>query len=253
MIRCCICDDRPEDLSLLLEYAGAFSRAHPDLPLRTETFSSAGALLEAVRQRGGFDLYLLDVLMPGLNGLELARRLREQGDWGEILFLTVSREFAVDAFQVRAAGYLLKPVQQESFDREVLRCARTLLPLDGPSLFLRTRDGVRRVRHREITLIESFDHHRMVCLADGASLQVTATLSSLWQQLQPTGLFFRPHRAYLVNLEYVSGFSCTELRLTDGRRVPISRKLYAGLKEAYLRFAFAPPPAGAAGAGEETP
>ena len=78
MIRCCICDDRPEDLSLLLEYAGAFSRAHPDLPLRTETFSSAGALLEAVRQRGGFDLYLLDVLMPGLNGLELARRLREQ-------------------------------------------------------------------------------------------------------------------------------------------------------------------------------
>ena len=102
LIRCCICDDTPEDIRMIRRYADAFSREHPEYPLHIETFENAYDLLEALRKRGGYDLYLLDVVMAHMNGLDIARKIRERGDAAEILFLSVSREYVVEAFEVKA-------------------------------------------------------------------------------------------------------------------------------------------------------
>lgn len=114
MIRAAILDDRPADMADILGIARKFAATLP-YPLVLETFSSPYDLLEAVEEKGGFDVYFLDVIMPLMTGIEVAERLRRRGERCEIVFLTTSREYGVDAFDVRAAGYLVKPVSEQRF------------------------------------------------------------------------------------------------------------------------------------------
>lgn len=238
MIRMGICDDKNNDRKKLLEYAGAFAAAHPEHPLKAEAFASPYDLLQAAGDRGGFDLYLLDIIMPHLSGIDLAARIRERGEPAEILFLTTSREYAVEAFGVKASGYLLKPVQQADFDREVLGCIRNLAPGENPALLLKTRYGLRRVPIRELVMVESFNHRRVCTLADGTTVETPATLSSLYEQLRQYPCFFLPHRAYIINMDYVNGLTPAGLLMAGGQKVPISRNVYSKLKEAYMKYTF---------------
>lgn len=238
MIRCCICDDKSEETEKLREFAEGFSKEHPEFPLKTDVFLSPYDLLEAVRSQGGYDLYLLDIIMPHLSGIDIARRLREREEAAEILFLTVSREYAVEAFGVKASGYLLKPVEKEDFNREMLRCIQNLEPKENPSLVLKTREGLRKVSIRRIVSVESCNHRCICSLCEGTAIETPMTLSSLYEQLRVYPCFFQPHRAYIVNLDYVHGLSAKLLSLADGREIPVSRSLYRKLKEAYLNHVF---------------
>ena len=78
MLKLCICDDQPGDLERLEGFTAEFFQSRPDLPALVETFRSPFDLLERLEEKGGFDIYLLDILMPHLSGLELARKLRER-------------------------------------------------------------------------------------------------------------------------------------------------------------------------------
>lgn len=92
------------------------------------------------------------------------------------------------------------------------------------------------MRLTELVLVESFNHTRVCTLSDGSVLETPTTLASLYGQVKASGAFFMPHRAYIVNLAYVSGFSSSELQLASGKRVPIARGLSAKFKEAYLDY-----------------
>lgn len=120
MLRIGICDDNREDIARIRELAVRFSEEHPETPVQIQAYGQPYDLLDEVEKSGGFDLYLLDVVMPHMTGVALARRLRERKERAEILFLTVSKEYAVDAFSVKAAGYLIKPVSKPDFDGAVL-------------------------------------------------------------------------------------------------------------------------------------
>lgn len=238
MIRIGICDDSREDIKKLQEYAEWFSGEHTEIPLKTEAFTSPYDLLQTISEHGGYDLYLLDVIMPHLSGIDIARKVRERGETAEILFLTSSREYAVEAFGVKASGYLLKPVKKTDFEQEVLGCIRNLAPRENPAILLKNKKGVRKVHIQEMVTVESFNHSRVCTLSDGTTIETPVTLSSLYEQLREYPCFFLPHRAYIVNLEYVNGLTATELVLTNGRRIPISRNIYPKLKEAYMDYIF---------------
>lgn len=238
MIRIGICDDREEEIQKLQEYAEWLMEEYTEFQLHVDAFSSPYDLLQAASDRGGYDLYLLDIIMPHMTGIDLARILKERGEAAEILFLTVSREYAVEAFEVNASGYLIKPVKKADFKREVLRCINNLAPKENPAILLKTSEGIRKICIKELILIESFNHKRRCTLSDGTELETTATLSSLYEKLKKYPCFFLPHRAYIINLEHVNGLTSTELILTGGRRVPVSRNLYSKLKKAYLDYTF---------------
>ena len=238
MIRTCICEDNIADREALQDFARHFSKMYPAFALNVDTFSSGYELLECIEKNGGYDLYLLDVLMPHLTGIEIAQKIRERGEPGEILFITISREYAVEAFGVKAAGYLLKPVQQDAFVQQVLDCVKKIVPGGEPAILLKTREGVRKVLIRDLAMIESFNHSRVCTLADGTALETSATLSALRQALEKYPFFFAPHRAYIINLAYVNGLTSTDLVMMDGRQIPIARKKYTQLKEAYMDYMF---------------
>lgn len=239
MLTLCALDDDPKDLAQIRTLTENFAGEHPEFSLELRSFSSPYDLLEQVEARGGFDLYLLDVLMPHMAGLELARRLREREEPAEIVFLTSSREYALEAFDVAACGYLLKPVDAGRFDRTLLAALQRLTRTEDLCLLLKTRENsLRRIPFRDLVMVESFNHSRVCTLADGSEAVTADTLTSLMERLSGDRRFFCPHRAYIINLEYISALNAGHVLLSTGRRIPVPRANLPALKRAYMEYLF---------------
>lgn len=236
MLRVGICDDRQKDMDMIRTLAARFSDSHPEHPLDICAYASAYDLLDEVERTGGCDVYLLDILMPHMSGIELAQKIRKRGERAQILFLTSSREYGIEAIGVKAAGYLLKPIQEESFNEAMHTCIKELEPDRHPSLPVKTKQGLVRVQLAELISIESFNHICELTLSGGTKLETHARLSDLYEQLQENAGFIFPHRSYIVNMEYIRGIGGTGILMTDGRQLPISRKSYSDITAAYLDY-----------------
>lgn len=238
MLNVCICDDDPRDAAQVRALAEDFAQKHPEFPMKIEDFSSADDLLKRLGGKGEFDLYLLDVIMPCMGGIELARAIRARQETAEILFLTSSREYALDAFDVAAGGYLLKPVEEEKFHKVFLTAVQRLRKPENLSLLLKVKDCLRRIPFRELVAVESFNHDRVCTLADGSRAVTNDTLASLMERLSVDSRFFSPHRAYIINLEHITALNADSVLLSNGQRVPVSRANLPALKRAYLDYLF---------------
>ena len=151
--------------------------------------------------------------------------------------MTTSLEYGVDAFGVNAAGYLVKPFAKEDLAKVLDRVVGQVRRFDRPPLLIEINGGNRKVFSEDIVLIESFNHYRQVTLRDGQSLKTSATLGQLETMLSGYREFCSPHRAYIINLEYVKGIQSKELLLPD-RSVPIAKSAYKRFKEYYLQYCF---------------
>lgn len=231
MIEIALCDDNAEDISTVRAYAERFAAEHAEHPLRLTEFVSARELLERVETGGGFDLYLLDVMMPEMSGIQLAETLRGRGEHAEIVFLTVSRDYAVDAFSVRAGGYLLKPVSRDQFDETMLWTVQKLAREKNEVLTVKTKDGLRRIQIHKIVMIESFNHTREITMTDNTVLETSATLAELFEQLGDRENFYMPHRAYIANLDNSVGIVRYDLLMLGNRRIPIPKNQFAAVQE----------------------
>lgn len=238
MIEIALCDDNSEDIEAIRSFAEHFAAERSEYPIRLSAFTSVAELLKAIEEKSGFDLYILDVMMPEMTGIQLAEIIRGRGEQAEILFLTVSREYAVDAFAVHASGYLLKPVSKESFDEEMLRAVQKLTNEKSAAITVKTKDGMRRIPLHNLVMVESFNHTRALTMSDGSVLETSATLSELFEALSGHKNFYMPHRAYIVNLDYSMGIKRCELLMSGNRRIPIPRRQYSIMQELFSNYFF---------------
>jgi DNA-binding LytR/AlgR family response regulator len=206
-----------------------------------EAATGREALREAERTRP--DAILLDIEMPDLRGLDVASRI----DPGvAVVFVTAHEEHAVDAFDLAAVDYLLKPVRLERLI-EALRRVRVraaaragappavaggAMPDDDAARIVASTRGVTRFFDaRSIVRFWSADKYTAF-EADGEEQLVEEPLSALEQRLAPLG-FVRVHRAHLVRraaIRELRALDRPEIELTDGAAVPVSRRLLGGLR-----------------------
>ena len=178
MLRLGVCDDRKEDIASIEALVDRFSARYPEHPVQVSCFDSSYDLLEALEKSGGYDLYLLDIIMPHMSGIELAKKIRERGERSKLLFLTTSREYGIEAIGVKASGYLLKPIKEQALFDALLSCMEELAPENNPCVMIKTKLGLTRVQLSELVMIESFDHIRELTLLSGDTLETTARLSA---------------------------------------------------------------------------
>lgn len=238
MIEIALCDDNKEDIETLRFFAERFASEHEDFPIRLTAFDSSEKLLEHIENGGGFDLYILDVVMPKISGIRLAEIIREKGEHSEIVFLTVSRDYAVDAFSVYAGGYLLKPPSKENFDEAVLRAVMKLAREKNEVLAVRTKEGLRKIQLHKIVMIESFNHMREITMTDDSVIETPDTLSELFGQLTEHSNFFMPHRAYIANLDSSVGIDRYNLLMLGNRRIPIPKNKFVEVQEIVREYFF---------------
>ena len=234
MIRIAICDDEAPTRA----YLASLIRAQ-DCLCEVVEYASAG---DCLADRREIDLLFLDIELnaAGLDGMALARQIREGNSAAQpvVIFVTGYERYVFDAFDVGAFQYLLKPVDEEKFAQVFARAveqieAGRVQPQLSHMLTLQSAGTSRTVPLDSIYYIESSNHKVVLRLKDG-EFSCYAKIRDLEAELGDQ--FFRVHKGYLVNLAYVEGYSKTELTLTSGEKLLISKYKYQDFVKAYLRF-----------------
>lgn len=159
-----------------------------------------------VALRGGvqFDAMFLDILMPSLTGIEAARELRQSGNSTDLIFLTVSRDFALDAFSVKAKDYLIKPLSETMFF-QLLDDLKAKLD-ENETILIAGKKSFRRLRPDRIEYCEVRGHSIFWNLRSGAVLESRGSMEEAEELLSSSGFFLRVHRSYLVNQYCIASF-----------------------------------------------
>lgn len=230
-----VCDDHPEELEVLLRLLNHWQRERRT-PLRFKTFHSSADLLDAARKEH-FTLYLLDVMMPGTNGMETAREIRSFDEAADIIFLTSAVGYAYESYGVRALKYLLKPISGEIlFPILDQLYQQELRPKEG--LTLKSGSTLIRVPYSQLAFVEVIRRHLYFNMTDGSVREVAGTLKEYEPLLLERDEFMRVHRSYIVNMFQVSDLSPMGLRTFSGKSLPVSRLLYPQLKADYMKLLF---------------
>lgn len=230
-----ICDDQAEELNLVTELLRCW-QAERNNSFRYRSFRSSAELLDAAG-REAFTLYLLDVMMPGTDGLAAAREIRSFDSVADIVFLTSSPGFAYESYGVHATDYLLKPIQAEILfpilDRLYTREQRSQ---DG--LTLKCGGALVRVPFSQLVYVETNNKHLYFNLADGSVRKVYGTLKEYEPLLLTRPEFMQVHRSYIVNMLQAAELSSTAVKTFSGQSLPVSRLLYPQIQKDYMKLLF---------------
>ncbi len=230
-----VCDDQAEDLNDIDAFLCEWE-AKRNFPLRRKLFANAVELLDAAR-RESFTLYLLDVIMPGINGMSAAWELRDFDHTADIVFLTSSPEFAWESYRVQALDYLLKPVDKGLLfgllDRLYRREQRP-----QEALILKTGPAVLRIPFSVLYFVEVIGKRLYFNMTNGEVREITGSMKNYEEQLLSRPEFMRVHRSYIVNMLQVEELSPTWIRTFSGKSLPVSRLLYPRLQEDCMALLF---------------
>lgn len=237
-----LCDDETAEIDKTEELLDAYVQTHPGVDFMIERFESADELLFRIEDRGYEpDLVFMDIFMPGEKGdqeslgMEAAKKLRDMGSRAGLFFLTTSREYALEAFDVDAAQYLLKPVTQDRLSaaleqflkKEEERKRYLLLKMEGRHA---------KVPVNDIVYCEAQGKIQCLHLADGGKYMLRMTLAELYGQLSFYQEFVRVGAAFIVNLEYIDSLGKQDVCMTGGGRIYLPRGAYKGLREQYFNY-----------------
>ena len=235
MLKFALCDDDRQQLKQTVGLLEAYLQARPGLEGRIAAFTSGQALLKQAEVQGGFDLYLLDILMPGLDGIQTGRRLRALGDGGEILYLTSSNDFAADSYDVQAFFYLLKPVEEKKLFQVLDQAVEQIGRRRGQGVLVSTRGGTRHLRLEDIRYVERVGRSiRYYCAGETVdSLTIRTSFREGVAPLLADRRFCLCGASFVLNLQRVAGVEARSALLDDGSRLTLPRTAAAAFKKAW--------------------
>lgn len=233
-MRIAICDDDRQELArlsgLLAEY-----QVSRGINCDCRTFHNSTDFLCDVKG-GEYDLVLLDVLMPGVSGIEAAQELRERDKNVKLIFISSSPEFAVESYSVGAYHYLLKPTDAEVLFGLLDRVRNEIFTEDGQGIVLKNREGVIWVSFAGLEYVEVINKTVSFHLADGAVYEVTATLADFEEKLLSRPEFLKPHRSYLINLGYIKAVNGNCVVTKNEHNIPVSRKRRNEVRDVWMGY-----------------
>lgn len=234
MVKIAICDDEKN----IRTYLSALVRKQ-GIGCEITEYATAGDYLASGVE---YDILFLDIELEcpeqNMDGMKMARQIRSMEDTKQpiIIFVTGYEKYVYDAFDVGAFQYLLKPVDEQKFAdvfRRAAEQAATSAEQDKKVLMIQYGSTGKTIPLSDIYYMESQNHKIAVHMKDGV-LEYYAKMSDLEEELQ--GQFCRVHKGYLINLCYVDEYNKTEVTLTNGDRLLISKYKYEDFVKAYLRF-----------------
>nr|WP_286172509.1 LytTR family DNA-binding domain-containing protein [Acetanaerobacterium sp. MSJ-12] len=237
-VKIAICDDDNEQLCALEESLSQY-RWERDCEMKLCQYSSSAQLLGEIQGGTRYDLYLLDVLMPEVNGIRLGEEIRRT-DWeAALVYLTSSRDFALEAYGVSAFQYLLKPVERQTLFA-LLDALRTWRQTgSAPQFAFKSKAGLTVVYQSEILYVEYRNHILYFHLESGEtlpSLHIRVPFEQAVAGLLENEDFLHPHKSYVVNMSWVRQLTSNAFVMGDGSLIPIPRKNFSAVKSSYIRF-----------------
>ena len=233
MIRIAVCDDEKiylDSTCAMLEKYVAVN----DIEILTETFSNPSALLDSIESGELYDIYLLDIYMPGVSGMSVATELRSKGVRSPVIFLTSSTEHAVEAFGVDATHYLLKPYTQQAFFVAMDKAMQSISVHSAESIVLKIGGEYQNILAADLLYCEADGNYQRIFLKDSAEVHIRMTTSELYDKLERFGRFYRCGRAYIINLDHIKKITANSVVLKNGKGLSLPHSAVAGLRSAFF-------------------
>ena len=219
MLKIMILEDEKAQSDRLMQYLSNYRDEHSEFEYIAEIYDRGIAFLDAYKCDA--DLIFLDIRVPDLPGMEVAKRIRQADQNVMIIFVTKLTQYAIEGYSVEAFDYILKPIQYASFSAKLGRALRMLSYREPEiSLTFREKEGRKRVPAGTITYVEVCVHDLLFHTGDGVIKQ-WGTLSK-YEALLKSAHFARCHTSYLVNLKFVRSIKKDAVDVA-GVLLPISR------------------------------
>lgn len=225
-----ICDDLESDRDYLKDLLNKWANDYSHL-LSIDAFSSAESFLFHYEEAKDYDILLLDIEMGLMDGVSMAKKIRQDNDTVQIIFITGYSDYIAEGYEVNALHYLMKPVKEEKLF-SVLERAIEKISKNDVVLNMDSANGMVRVPIYQIRFAEVFGNYVTIHADD--DVVVKMTLNEIEKLLDER--FYRVGRSVIVNLNEVSRVTKTEIKLLDGTSIHLPRGAYDGVNRAIINM-----------------
>lgn len=236
MLQLAICDDNIDELSVMVQLINLY-RTATQFNCAYAVFSNGFELISALEKGKRFDVYCLDIIMPGFMGIDAAKEICKFDKTAPILFFTSSPEFALESYSVKAINYVLKPITKEklffAFD-EMLEQIKAKQEEDV--VIVKSSEGIQKILLSNLTFAEVIGRNVLYHLRSGKVVECTEPFTSACDTLIKYRCFIKPHRAYLVNMQYVDTIQNHHITLQTLSTIPIAQGKAKEMKAQYLAY-----------------
>lgn len=237
MMRIAVCDDMPSDLRRLVSLTGQFLSLS-GLDAEITEFVHPDALLTAIETES-FHIYILDIVMPMVSGLELGKEIRRLDREAQIIYATTEPRFALQAYAASPVNYLIKPIDEQLlFDTLALAVSRADTA-DEQTFSIKTSDSLRVVKISSIACCEYGNHAAVFSIVGGEEILSRTFRENFTEYCVPIlrdRRFVQCHTSFVINMRRVEKFSKDSFTLFGGKTVPIAAKRYPFVRDAYMDY-----------------
>lgn len=230
MITIAICDDEKQTADQVRKLANGFFRAK-NMETSIVCFSGGEELLKYEKN---IDVLFLDIQMKGMDGMETARKLRNRNFRGYLIFITVLKEMVFQSFEVQAYDYLVKPVEEKKFAGTMERLLLSMNNANEEKLLVQKGYERSIISFGDIIFAEIIDRKVYLHLASSEVVDFYDRIENLEERLDSR--FFRCHRSYLINLQYLKSYKNGVAYMENGKEIPISRLRSKAFSEVILQY-----------------
>lgn len=237
MFHIALCDDEADQRQLTRKLLDSYL-ALRGAEAKIREFSGGQALLNALYDEC-FDLYLLDIVMPGMDGIELGLKIRKSDENGMIIYLTTSPDFALEGYQAKAASYLLKPVQTEQLFRALDDALKAIAGRREQSVMVKTANGVSRLSVDHILYVEQADRAPRYHLRDGSCVSGVTMQASFQEAMGPLladRRFYLCGASFLLNLHCIKSINKSDILFAGGQKTTVPRRSASELNTAWMHY-----------------
>jgi len=237
MLRIAVCDDMPDELQSLISLTNQYIDAN-GIAAEVMEFSHPDQLLTAIKTEN-FHLYILDIVMPMVSGLELGKEIRRLDLEAQIIYATTEPQFALQAYAASPINYLIKPIEkQQLFDTLNLAISKADIA-EEQTFAVKTADSLRVIRLSDIATCEYRGHAVIFILIDGEEVLSRTIREKFTEYISPimqSRHFLQCHTSFVVNMRRVERFSKDSFMVCSGKTVPIAAKQYPAVRDAYMDY-----------------
>lgn len=235
-----ICDDTLEELKNSKEILIEYFRSRK-IVAQIDTYSSAEVLINKLTyfDKSEYSIFFLDIIMP-VSGLILAKKIKSIYENAIIIFTTTSKEFAVDAFSIRAFSYFVKPLNKEEVFAQLDELMKNIYNKEKVIISVKTNDLlVVSININDICYIESDGRRLVYHLSDNSKI-ITTSIRKKFLESIPFDYnkynFLNCHSSYIVNMEYIKSIGNLSFTMSNGESISISKRNYSMAKERYFKY-----------------
>ncbi len=234
MIRCAICDDD----GVYVEQMRGISEgllAGERMVYEFRCYTDPVELYYDIGDGIVFDIVILDIEMPRLNGIEIAKMLKEKQPECLVIFLTVHKEYAIDAFELEVFRFIPKDEVGLRFEKYFMDAVKLVQALDERSYVVEKKGSIEKIPYKSIRYLKKHGKYTLMCCTDGRETKVRKPINIVIEELDSPDFIF-VDRGCAVNICYISRLHNCDIYLKSGERLSVSRSNIKMLQDTIAQY-----------------